>query len=140
MEIKVKYLSEVEPLEVNENGDFIDLACAEEIDLQRGESTLIPLGVAMELPEGYYAEVVPRSSTFKRYGVIQTNSIGIIDHSYCGDSDEWKMPVYAVRDTFIPKGARICQFRLVKSQGKVTFKQVEHLENADRGGFGSTGA
>ena len=100
---------------------------------------MIPLGVAMEIPEGYEAHVVPRSSTFKKYGVIQANSVGIIDNSYKGDNDQWFMPVIAFRDTHISKNDRICQFRVFKNQDSVEFETIEMLNNADRNGFGSTG-
>ena len=93
----------------------------------------------IRLPEGYEAHVVPRSSTFKNYGIIQTNSCGIIDGTYCGDDDMWRMPVYAVRDTVIHVNDRICQFRIFENQPKITFDEVESLGNKNRGGFGSTG-
>ena len=126
-------------METLENGDWIDLRAAERIELKAGEFKLIPLGVAMALPEGYEANVVPRSSTFKKYGVIQTNSFGVIDFSYRGDKDQWFMPVYAMRDTVIDFDDRICQFRIVENQPKITFTEVDHLDNESRGGFGSTG-
>ena len=107
--------------------------------MKKGEFCLIPLGVAMELPKGYEAHVVPRSSTFKNFGIIQTNHQGVIDASYCGDNDQWFMPVYAVRDTEIHVNDRICQFRIMENQPKVIFDEVTHLDNADRGGHGSTG-
>ena len=107
--------------------------------MKKGEFRLIPLGVAMELPKGYEAHVVPRSSTFKNFGIIQTNHQGVIDCSYCGDNDQWFMPVYAVRDTEIHVNDRICQFRIMENQPRLLFDEVEHLENADRGGHGSTG-
>ena len=109
------------------------------MELKAGEFKLIPLGVAMELPKGYEAHVVPRSSTFKNYGILQVNSCGIIDGSYCGDEDMWRMPVYATRDTIIHKNERICQFRIMENQPKIVFDEVESLDNASRGGFGSTG-
>lgn len=93
----------------------------------------------MKLPEGYEAHVVPRSSTFKNFGVIQTNHMGVIDGSYCGDNDMWRMPVLAVRDTQIHVNDRICQFRIMKNQPAINFDEVERLEETDRGGFGSTG-
>ena len=93
----------------------------------------------MKLPEGYEAHVVPRSSTFKNFGVIQTNHMGVIDGSYCGDNDMWRMPVLAVRDTQIHVNDRICQFRIMKNQPAINFNEVERLEETDRGGFGSTG-
>ena len=100
---------------------------------------LIPLGVAMELPQGYEAHIVPRSSTFKNFGLIQTNSCGVVDCTYCGDEDMWRMPVYAVRDTVIHVNDRICQFRIMENQPQIQFEQVEQLNNQNRGGFGTTG-
>ena len=100
---------------------------------------LLPLGVAIALPAGYEAHIAPRSSTFKNYGILQTNSVGVVDCSYCGDGDEWKMPVYATRDVTIEKYARVCQFRIVENQPRLHFLRVEHLADTDRGGFGSTG-
>lgn len=138
--IKIKYFDEeLEKIKKIEKGDWIDLRAAKTIELKKGDFILIPLGVAMELPKGYEAHVVPRSSTFKNYGIIQTNSIGIIDNSYCGDNDEWKMPVYATKDTVINKNDRICQFRIIEKMPKVEFEEVEVLSNKNRGGFGSTG-
>lgn len=139
--ITVKYFHEdMEPLcYVEGKSDWIDLRAAEEVTLKAGEFALISLGVAMALPEGYEAHLAPRSSTFKNYGILQTNSIGVVDWSYRGDNDEWRMPVYATRDVTIEKGARICQFRIVENQPKLNFVRVEHLDGPDRGGFGSTG-
>lgn len=127
------------PEYVDGKSDWIDLRCAQDIYLTTGEFILIPLGIAMKIPEGYEAHIVPRSSTFKNYGILQTNGIGIIDETYSGDNDQWMMPVYATRATHISKGDRICQFRLMKHQPKITFDQVDHLDGTDRGGFGSTG-
>lgn len=121
------------------HGDWVDLATAESVSIKKGEYALISLGVSMELPDGYYAEVVPRSSTCKKWGVIQANSVGIIDHDYMGDGDIWKFPVYAIRDTEIPSGTRVCQFRLVKQDDKIKFEFVDKLDGKNRGGFGSTG-
>ena len=139
MKIKIKYLTDIEPLPEIKQGDYQDLRCAEDIDLEKGEFKLIPLGIAMEIPVGCEAIVVPRSSTYKKYKIIQTNSIGIIDHSYCGDGDQWFMPVLAMEKTHISKNDRICQFRIFKNQDKLEFEVVESLGNEDRGGFGSTG-
>lgn len=140
--IKIKYftdeINKLEPIE-GKKSDWIDLRAAKNLELKAGEFTLIPLGVAMELPEGYEAHLVPRSSTFKNYGIIQVNSMGIIDNSYCGDEDQWMMPVYATRDTVIGLNERICQFRIMKKQPEINFEEVEHLMNKNRGGFGSTG-
>ena len=119
--------------------DWIDLHTAEEVTMKAGEYRLIPLGLAIALPEGYEAHIVPRSSTFKNYGILQTNSMGVVDCSYCGDNDMWRMPVYATRDVTIEKNARICQFRIMKNQPQLVFQRVEHLDGPDRGGFGSTG-
>ncbi|MCI9427160.1 MAG: dUTP diphosphatase [Eubacterium sp.] len=139
--IRIKYFSdEIERLRyIDGKSDWIDLRASERVELKKGEYKLIPLGVAMQLPEGYEAHVVPRSSTFKTYGVIQTNSCGVIDGSYCGDEDIWKMPVYATRDTVIEKNDRICQFRIMKNQPKILFEETKKLNNQNRGGFGSTG-
>ena len=93
----------------------------------------------MELPPFYEAHIVPRSSTFKNFGVLQTNGIGIVDSSYKGNNDVWKFPALAMRDSVIKKGDRICQFKIVPIMGSVCFKEVESMESLDRGGFGSTG-
>ena len=138
--IKLKMLADIEPPEAIEQGDWIDLRAAETILIVKGEFKYIPLGVAMQLPEGYEALVAPRSSLYKRRGIIMTNSIGIMDESYCGDGDQWRFPAYATRDTLIPKGERICQFRIVKHQPEIEFEIVDTLGNPDRGGYGSTGA
>lgn len=139
--IKIKYFSDkIDKLEyIGGKSDWIDLRASEEVTLKKGEFTLIPLGVGMKLPEGYEAHVVPRSSTFKNFGIIQTNHMGVIDGSYCGDNDMWRMPVLAVRDTQIHVNDRICQFRIMKNQPEINFDEVKHLEETDRGGFGSTG-
>ncbi|MCD7726468.1 MAG: dUTP diphosphatase [Clostridiales bacterium] len=139
--IKIKYFTdEIEKLAyIDGKSDWIDLRAAENVVMRKGEFRLIPLGVAMELPRGYEAHVVPRSSTFKNYGIIQTNHQGVIDSSYCGDNDQWFMPAYALRDTEIHVNDRICQFRIVENQPRLAFDEVEHLFNADRGGHGSTG-
>lgn len=140
-QIKIKYFSdEIERLDyIDGKSDWIDLRASEEVELKKGEFKLIPLGVAMELPKGYEAHILPRSSTFKNFGIIQTNHCGIVDGSYCGDNDMWRMPVLAVRDTKIHVNDRICQFRIVKNQPEIHFEEVEYLTGADRGGFGTTG-
>ena len=139
MKLKVKYLADITPIKYITSGDWIDLRTAYDIHMARGEFKYIPLGVAMEIPKGYEALVVPRSSTYSRYGIIQTNSIGVIDESYCGDGDEWKLPAYAMRGTDIPKDTRIAQFRIIKHQPEFEIEVVSELGNEDRGGFGSTG-
>lgn len=139
--IKIKYFTDkIEKLTyIDGKSDWIDLRAAESVDLKKGEFKLIHLGVAMELPKGYEAHIVPRSSTFKNFGIIQTNHQGVIDSSYCGDNDEWKMPVYAMRDTHIEVNDRICQFRIMENQPKIQFEEVKALTGVDRGGFGTTG-
>lgn len=139
--IKIKYFSDlIHRLDyIGGKSDWIDLRAAEDIEMKAGEFALIPLGVAMELPKGYEAHVVPRSSTFKNFGIMQANSIGIIDESYCGDNDQWRFPAYALRDTVIHVNDRICQFRIVEHQPTITFDEVDVLGNYDRGGHGSTG-
>ena len=141
MKLKIKYLSkEIDKLKfIDGKSDWIDLRSAERVELKSGEYRLIRLGVAIELPKGYEALVVPRSSTFKNLGILQTNSIGVIDESYCGDNDEWKYPALAMRDTVININDRICQFRIIKHQDFFEFEEVDKLNGVDRGGFGSTG-
>lgn len=142
--IKVRYDNIENPLKHSDSGDWIDLYTAEDVTMKQGEFKLISLGIAMELPQGVEANIVARSSTFMRYGVLQTNAFGVIDCSYNGDEDIWKFPAYATRDTTIPKGTRICQFRLNQTMksafGDVQFTPVFTLGNTSRGGFGSTGA
>lgn len=139
LEVKVKYFTDIEKIKKIEKGDWIDLRAAEDVELKAGEFKLINLGVGMILPDGYEAHIVPRSSTFLKFGVIQANHCGIIDNSYSGDNDQWKFPAIALRNTKIHKNDRICQFRLMKKMEDVTLEEVEHLNERDRGGFGSTG-
>lgn len=140
-EIKVKYFVDGidELCYVAGKSDWIDLHAAEEVTLKAGEFKLIPLGVAIALPEGYEAHIAPRSSTFKNYGLLQTNSVGVVDYTYRGDNDQWYFPAYATRDITVEKNARICQFRIMQNQPALHFTRVEHLDAPDRGGFGSTG-
>ena len=139
--IRIKYFTDkIDKLEYIEGkSDWIDLRVSETVELKAGEFKLIPLGVAMELPKGYEAHVVPRSSTFKNYGILQTNSCGISDCTYCGDEDMWRMPVYATRDTVIKQNDRICQFRIFENMPTIQFDETASLDNENRGGFGSTG-
>ncbi|KDN91497.1 dUTP diphosphatase [Bacillus velezensis] len=140
LQIKIKYSDDTQTrISKIEQGDWIDLRAAEDITIKKDEFKLIPLGVAMELPEGYEAHVVPRSSTYKHFGIIQTNSMGVIDESYKGDNDFWFFPAFALRDTDISKGERICQFRIMKKMPEVELIEVDKLGNNDRGGLGSTG-
>lgn len=137
--INIKYHTDIPNLRKIPQGDWIDLYAGEYVSLKAGEYKLISLGVSMELPEGYEALVVPRSSTPKNFGIVCANSIGVIDNSYKGDDDIWRFPAYALRDTDIKKGDRICQFRIIKSQPELKFIPVTSLENESRGGIGSTG-
>lgn len=139
MNINVKYHVDILPLEKTTKGDWIDLRAAEDVELKAGEFKLISLGVSMKLPDGYEAHVIPRSSTFKTWGILQTNHFGLIDNSYCGDNDIWKFPALAMRDTVIHKNDRICQFRIQKKMDRVTFTTVDKLEGENRNGFGSSG-
>lgn len=140
-QIKIKYFTDkIEKLDyIDGKSDWIDLRAAEEVSFQKGEFKLIPLGIAMELPKGYEAHVVPRSSTYKNFGLIQANHMGVIDGSYCGDNDMWYVPMIALRDTVVHVNDRICQFRIMENQPRIRFEEVTHLEGEDRGGFGSTG-
>lgn len=147
-QIRIKYIRDIEKIEQLSIGDWIDLRAGEDVFIPLGESAMIPLGVAMQLPEGYEAYVVPRSSTFKHFGITLVNSMGIIDESYCGDNDEWQFPALCQRGdhlqngrrgAIIQKNERICQFRIMKHQPEIELVEVETLGNADRGGFGSTG-
>lgn len=139
MKIKVKYLADIDKLEKISVGDWIDLRSAVRIAFFRGDSAMIPLGVAIELPKGYEAIIAPRSSLFKKHKVLMANSIGIVDESYCGDNDQWHFPVYATGHSVIEKNERICQFRIIEHQPDIEIEEVEHLGNTDRGGLGSTG-
>lgn len=139
MEIKIKYFTDIEKIGKIEKGDWIDLRAAEDVEMVAGDYKLIPLGIGMILPEGYEAHIVPRSSTFKNWSILQTNSMGVIDNSYSGENDQWMFPALAIFDTVIHKNDRICQFRIVEKQPEIEFIEVEHLNEEDRGGFGSTG-
>ena len=139
--IRIKYFyDDIEKLQyIDGKSDWIDLRATEDVEMKAGEFRLIPLGIAMKLPKGYEAHVIPRSSTFKNFGIIQTNSMGLIDESYCGDNDQWFMPALAMRDTKICKNDRICQFRIMEHQPALEFESVDVLGHKDRGGLGSTG-
>lgn len=139
-EILIRYHNNnIDKIEKVNKGDWIDLRAAETLELKAGDFRIISLGVSMKLPDGYEAHIVPRSSTFKNWGIIQTNHMGVIDNSYSGDNDIWGMPVLAIRDTVINENDRICQFRIVDRMNHVEFNEVDHLDDLDRGGFGSTG-
>ena len=141
MEIRIKYhnpnLEKIGSIAV---GDWIDLRSAETVELHRGDFRYISLGVSMKLPEGYEAHVAPRSSSFQKWGFLQVNSVGVVDNSYSGTNDIWKLPIYATRDAVIYENDRICQFRIVERMPLVTFIEVDELDAQGRGGFGSTGS
>lgn len=138
--LSVKYHRGVQPITQIDKGDWIDLRVAEDVLMTKGDFKLIPLGVSISLPTGYEALVIPRSSTFSKYGIIQANSVGLIDESYCGENDEWLFPAYATRDTLIEKNTRICQFRIIKHQPTLHIEEVRVMPyHHNRGGFGSTG-
>lgn len=139
MDILIKYHEDITPLEMSEKGDWCDLRAAEDVLMHPGDFKLISLGISMQLPPDYEAVIVPRSSTFKTWGIIQTNHCGVIDNSYCGDNDVWKFPAFATRTTLINKNDRICQFRIQKKMDKINFVTVDQLGGVDRGGFGSSG-
>ena len=142
-EIKIKYFTDkIEKLTYiggSKRSNWIDLRAAETIELKAGDFKLIPLGVAMKLPDGYEAHIAPRSSTFKTWGILQCNSVGVVDQGYCGNDDQWMMPVYATRDTVINVNDRVCQFRIIENQPEIEFIEVEYMEDESRGGFGSSG-
>lgn len=140
MEILIKYFDkEIDKLEKISVGDLIDLRSAETLEMKKGDFKIIKLGIGMKLPNGYKANIYPRSSTYKNFGIISANSVGQIDNSYCGDNDQWCFPAIALRDTVIHKNDRICQFEIQKVQPQIEFIEVEHLDNISRGGIGSTG-
>lgn len=139
--IQIKYHTDkIEKLRyIDGKSDWIDLRAAKDYDLKKGDFCLIDLGISVKLPEGYEMITAPRSSTFKNYGLIQSNGIGVVDESYCGDDDVLMMPVFATRDVHISVNDRLCQFRLFKHQPEIDFDEKEHLGAESRGGFGSTG-
>ncbi|MQN00560.1 MAG: deoxyuridine 5'-triphosphate nucleotidohydrolase [Lachnospiraceae bacterium] len=139
--IQIKYHTDkIEKLKyIDGKSDWIDLRAAKDYDLKKGEFCLIDLGISVKLPEGYEMITAPRSSTFKNYGLLQSNGIGVVDESYCGDDDILMMPVFATRDVHISANDRLCQFRIFKHQPGIVFEEKEHLDAESRGGFGSTG-
>lgn len=140
MNLKIKYHNpHIDRIQKTEKGDWIDLRAAETVELKKGDRANISLGISVQLPEGYEAHVAPRSSTFKNWGIVMTNSVGVVDESYCGENDIWRMPVLATRDTVIRENDRICQFRIMKKMPEFTIEEVDFLSSPDRGGFGSTG-
>ena len=129
----------IKRIEKIEKGDWVDLYAAENIVVTENEVTLIPLGVAMKLPEGYEAHLAPRSSTYKNFKIIQANSVGVVDNSYCGPNDWWYFPAISLNGSrIIHKGDKICQFRIMEKQPELEFIEGK-MDSPDRGGFGSTG-
>ena len=143
MEEKIKIKYHVEGLEklryIDGKSDWIDLRVAENVSMKQGEYRLISMGISVEIPKGYEMLIVPRSSAYKNFGILQTNAMGVVDESFCGDNDIIHMPILAMRDTEIHINDRIGQFRLMPHQPEVHFIEVDHLDNEDRGGFGTTG-
>ena len=139
--LKIKYHTDaIEKLTyIDGKSDWIDLRAAKRYELNKGDWQLIDLGVSIALPEGYEAHVVPRSSTYRTWGLLQTNSCGVIDNTYCGDDDVWMVPMLATRDTVVEVGDRICQFRIMKNQPVIEFEETARLDGISRGGFGTTG-
>ena len=137
LNIKVRFTKE--PYELERHGAWIDLRAVEDYEYKAGDALMIDLGVNIKFPEGNEGLLVVRSSTFKKYGIIQTNAIGIIEDNYCGNDDIWMLPVYALRDGKIKKGDRVCQFRVHKVMDDVNFTIVDDMGVPNRGGLGSTG-
>lgn len=149
MKLKIKYFNNAKKLEKISKGNWIDVYANEDVFVLRNHSKTIPLGFALELPKGWEGHLAPRSSTFKTWGIIQTNSVGVVDDTYIGDNDEWSMPVYCLEakkysdgafGTWIRKGDKIGQFRIMEVMPDIEFEEVEELNNPNRGGFGTTGA
>ena len=139
--LKIKYhVKELEKLRyIDGKSDWIDLRVAENVSMKQGEYRLISMGISVEIPKGYEMLIVPRSSAYKNFGILQTNAMGVVDESFRGDNDIIHMPILAMRDTEIHINDRIGQFRLMPHQPEVHFIEVDHLDNEDRGGFGTTG-
>lgn len=149
MKIRVKYFDNATKLQKIAKGNWIDVYANKDIFVVEGERAMIPLGFALELPKGWEAHLAPRSSTFKTWGIIQTNSVGVVDDTYIGDNDQWHMPVFCLQGkdiegidqgTWIKKGDKIGQFRIMEVMPEIEFEEVESFGNSDRGGFGTTGA
>ena len=153
MKIRIKYFEESTKLKKIAKGNWIDVYANKDVFVKVNERAMIPLGFALELPSGWEAHLAPRSSTFKTWGIIQTNSVGVVDDTYIGDNDQCYMPVYClegknielidgveVKGTWIRKGDKIAQFRIMEVMPEIEFDEVESFGNSDRGGFGSTGS
>ena len=166
MKIRIKYFNDAKRIQKIAKGNWIDVYANKDMFIPEGQRAMIPLGFALELPVGYEGHLAPRSSTFKTWGIIQTNSVGVVDDTYIGDNDQWHLPVYCltakgyadkvediyheldestevkgerIKGTWIHKGDKVAQFRIMEVQPNFEFEEVESFGNADRGGFGSTG-
>lgn len=146
MKLRIKYFEGASKLKKISKGNWIDVYANADIFVNEGERAMIPLGFALELPSGWEGHLAPRSSTFKNWGIIQTNSLGVVDDTYIGDNDQWHMPVFCLKGmdskekgTWIRKGDKIGQFRIMEVMPEIEFEEVESFGNADRGGFGTTG-
>lgn len=144
MKIKIKYLQDATRMNKITKGNWIDVYAYEDTFVPEGERAMINLGFALELPKGWEGHLAPRSSTFKTWGIIQTNSVGVVDDTYIGDNDIWHMPVYCLQakdenGTWIKTGDKIGQFRIMEVMPEIEFEEVESFGNQDRGGFGTTG-
>lgn len=146
MKLRIKYFEGASKLKKISKGNWIDVYANADIFVNEGERAMIPLGFALELPSGWEGHLAPRSSTFKTWGIIQTNSLGVVDDTYIGDNDQWHMPVFCLKGmdskekgTWIRKGDKIGQFRIMEVMPEIEFEEVESFGNADRGGFGTTG-
>ena len=148
MKIRIKYFEGATKLKKIAKGNWIDVYSSKELFVPEGDRAMIPLGFALELPSGYEAHLAPRSSTFKTWGIIQTNSVGVVDDTYIGDNDQWHIPVYCLKGhdskdgvagTLIKCGDKIGQFRIMEVMPELEFEEVESFGNQDRGGFGTTG-
>lgn len=145
MKIKIKYFDGATKLKKISKGNWIDVYANKDIFVPVNDRAMVPLGFALELPQGWEGHLAPRSSTFKTWGIIQTNSVGVVDDTYIGDNDQWHMPVYCLKakeenGTWIKKGDKIGQFRIMEVMPEIEFEEVEFFNNIDRGGFGSTGS
>ena len=149
MKIRIKYFEGATKLKKITKGNWIDVYARKDVFVPLAERAMIPLGFALELPKGWEGHLAPRSSTFKTWGLIQTNSVGVVDDTYIGDNDEWNMPVYCLKGhdskdgvagTLVKCGDKIGQFRIMEVMPELEFEEVESFGNMDRGGFGTTGA
>ena len=154
MKLRIKYFEGATRLQKIVKGNWIDVYANEDVFIPKNEMRLIPLGFALELPKGWEGHLAPRSSTFKTWGVIQTNHVGVIDDTYVGNNDQWMLPLYCLQPkheyyggdipasrpgTWIKKGDKIAQFRIMEVMPEIEFEEVDSLDNEDRGSFGSTG-